>query len=260
MDRFSEKYYHINPYQYGANNPVLYNDIKGDSILIFSKQDKGYVKYDNGNIYSRNAKSGKWETYNGKNVKVDKNGNKSIGGFLGKTVAALDQIRTGGSDGGQLVGDLQNATKNIRISEGDNESGGESGGVTWNASDNSGGPNQSGNSSRPAYIGLSHELGHAYDGLNGPLNLTSMGIIGTKSIPIAEIYAMDWENKVRSENNLPLRTHYGNDTNGNVIGQMYQRISMPSTVQLQVNFSNPGGIQIVPVTTTSTMVIPIKNY
>ncbi|MBA4153590.1 MAG: hypothetical protein C0512_04490 [Flavobacterium sp.] len=52
MDKFSEKYYHLNSYQYGANNPILYNDIKGDSILIYSKQDKAHIKYDNGNLYS----------------------------------------------------------------------------------------------------------------------------------------------------------------------------------------------------------------
>ena len=31
-DRFSEKYYSISPYAFTANNPVLYNEIAGDSI------------------------------------------------------------------------------------------------------------------------------------------------------------------------------------------------------------------------------------
>ncbi|MEC4048613.1 RHS repeat-associated core domain-containing protein [Flavobacterium sp. SUN046] len=34
MDRFSEKYYDINPYQYCVNNPVRFIDIKGDSISV----------------------------------------------------------------------------------------------------------------------------------------------------------------------------------------------------------------------------------
>jgi RHS repeat-associated protein len=32
IDRFAEKYYSINPYQYAANNPILFVDINGDSI------------------------------------------------------------------------------------------------------------------------------------------------------------------------------------------------------------------------------------
>lgn len=34
QDRFSEKYYGLNPYQYGANNPILFIDINGDSLDI----------------------------------------------------------------------------------------------------------------------------------------------------------------------------------------------------------------------------------
>ncbi|KIA82456.1 hypothetical protein OA85_16460 [Flavobacterium sp. AED] len=34
MDRFSEKYYDVNPYQYCVNNPIRFIDIKGDSISI----------------------------------------------------------------------------------------------------------------------------------------------------------------------------------------------------------------------------------
>ncbi|HEX8576320.1 MAG TPA: hypothetical protein VF677_08510, partial [Flavobacterium sp.] len=110
------------------------------------------------------------------------------------------------------------------------------------------------------YIGLAHELGHAHDGLDGPLDQTSMGMIGSESIPIAELYSMGWENKVRYDNNLPLRTHYGNNTNGDIVGPNSLLASMLSSVQLQVNYSNPSGMQIIPVSTTSTTVIPIKNF
>ena len=34
IDRFSEKYYSMNPYQYGANNPIFYVDVNGDSIEV----------------------------------------------------------------------------------------------------------------------------------------------------------------------------------------------------------------------------------
>lgn len=43
-DRFTEKYYDMNPYQYGANNPILYVDIQGDSIIKVTINDQsGYI-------------------------------------------------------------------------------------------------------------------------------------------------------------------------------------------------------------------------
>ncbi|EDO25886.1 predicted protein, partial [Nematostella vectensis] len=54
MDRFSETYFSITPYNYAGNSPVAFNEIKGDSILIFSSQDNAYILYENGKLYSRN--------------------------------------------------------------------------------------------------------------------------------------------------------------------------------------------------------------
>ncbi|MBP1223641.1 RHS repeat-associated core domain-containing protein [Flavobacterium sp. 1355] len=263
MDRFAEKYYHINPYQYGANNPILFNDIKGDSILIYSKQDKTNILYENGNLYSKNSKTGKWDNYNGKNAKVDKNGNKSIGGYLGKAIAALDKIRSGKA-GAELVGELQKNSKFIAIGEGSNSSGGISGRVSWDPSNTTGGPNEMGSNSRPSYIGLAHELGHAFDGLDGVIDNTLLGAPGMGTF--AEYESMHWENRIRGENGLSLRTHYSNDANGNALGQAinsngsstryFQQQTMPTT-HLQTNYSS-SGMQIVPISGTTTTVIPFQ--
>jgi hypothetical protein len=40
QDRFAEKYMSLSPYQYAANNPVLYIDVNGDSIFI---DQQGYI-------------------------------------------------------------------------------------------------------------------------------------------------------------------------------------------------------------------------
>jgi RHS repeat-associated protein len=34
QDRFAENYYTLTPYQYGANNPILFVDVNGDSLII----------------------------------------------------------------------------------------------------------------------------------------------------------------------------------------------------------------------------------
>lgn len=185
--------------------------------------------------------------------------------FLGKAVAALDKIRSGKA-GGELINTLQNDSKYVRIGEGSNQSGGASGSVSWDPSNTTGGPNQQGSNNRPSYIGLTHELGHAFDGLDGAVSNVSIGNIGGENVTAAEYEAMHWENRVRGENGISLRTHYGNDGNGNVIGQALnpngtssiytQQLVMP-TAHLQAQFSS-SGMQIVPVSGTTTVVIPFE--
>ena len=34
QDRFAEKYSNFSPYQYGANNPILFIDVNGDSLDV----------------------------------------------------------------------------------------------------------------------------------------------------------------------------------------------------------------------------------
>ena len=48
QDAFSEKYSSMTPYHYGANNPVLYIDVNGDSLWINFKNDR--ILYENGNL------------------------------------------------------------------------------------------------------------------------------------------------------------------------------------------------------------------
>jgi RHS repeat-associated protein len=39
QDRFSEKYASMTPYQYGANNPILFIDVNGDSLYVKNNED-----------------------------------------------------------------------------------------------------------------------------------------------------------------------------------------------------------------------------
>lgn len=43
IDRFAEKYNDRTPYNYAANNPILYIDVQGDSIFVANKNDQAKV-------------------------------------------------------------------------------------------------------------------------------------------------------------------------------------------------------------------------
>ncbi|MBK6476730.1 MAG: hypothetical protein IPF93_00225 [Saprospiraceae bacterium] len=51
VDRFTDKYSFMTPYQYGANNPINFIDVNGDSIRI-STGENGFVNYYPGQKYT----------------------------------------------------------------------------------------------------------------------------------------------------------------------------------------------------------------
>lgn len=143
---------------------------------------------------------------------------------MGRTKTALDKIASG-TEGGDLISQVQSSEKNITVSSGSNgysptngnwkdaQNGtGADGEVSWASTNTSGGPSAGGSTRRPSYIGLAHELAHGLDGANGTIdgglwfNITTP--TGTESVYNAEKYATHWENKIRAENGVALRTHY----------------------------------------------------
>ena len=90
--------------------------------------------------------------------------------------------------------------------------------ITWNSKLQNGGYNLDGTTNRPAYIGLSHELAHIADRINGSADYGAWvpgnydtGII---EIPKYEQFACFIENLIRMEHGVSLRSHYGVTTSG----------------------------------------------
>jgi len=56
QDRFAEKYLNLAPYQYAANNPILFIDVNGDSINVGKEHRKAFIS-DLQKVFGDNSES-----------------------------------------------------------------------------------------------------------------------------------------------------------------------------------------------------------
>ena len=54
QDRFAEKYLDLPPYHYGANNPILFIDVNGDSISV-AEQHRQQFQSSLESVFGKNA-------------------------------------------------------------------------------------------------------------------------------------------------------------------------------------------------------------
>jgi hypothetical protein len=197
---------------------------------------KETLTYENGNLFNADGSA-----YSGK-----------VNGYLKSVMGALGNLNAT-AEGASLVSELQNSTNMFTIQSGKNQfkatssarasanlaevqavtgntAGftGSGGTIYWNANSTSGGLDLKGSTSRPAYIGLGHEMGHASDANQGLLHYGSMDKNGnvipasytnrvtgvTYNYEYNGLLKSEWravyrENIIRSQAGIPLRTHYG---------------------------------------------------
>jgi RHS repeat-associated protein len=193
------------PYVSMGNNPLLFNDKLGDTIKIYG--GKGYVSPPHRTLYYVNG------------VVTDMNGQEYIkgGDFSNadndKIIEDLEKIRNGGMEGAKLIDFFSN--NNVSVSP--NGSGSEflinrnsinypesySPSIVLFTNDVALSPEVR---NYRTFTDLAHELYHAQRFNQGILDLSPWN--GTKVVR-DEIWATHGENKIRNENGLPLRTHYG---------------------------------------------------
>lgn len=230
-DPLSEEFPDWSPYNFVMGNPLRYNDPTGmapeDIIIIGNKNQQ--VKYENGNLFNLNGTA-----YTGK-----------VDNFMQKTVTALGDISKS-KEGASMITELQSSKNVFTIEKGNSNSftpssnkdsfanipevqsiipglssTGSGGKIVFDPSSISSGLNTNGNTNRPAFIGLGHEMFHARDSNNGVLY--SYDNYKTYNSSDNGLYKSEWravyyENTVRSQLGLPLRTHYGvnDDGQGNI--------------------------------------------
>lgn len=223
IDRFSEKYLGVSTYAFSANSPILYREIAGDSIHVVLRSRGVNNSTNIQKLYWGQNNNGNYSFFDSSNGSAYQGGDQ----FVADLTNALNSLMSGGSVGNNLVtslaGDLNN---NVEIlSSNENKAGFDGSFVKWNSSNTNGAPDKQpgNNNQRPTFISLGHELAHIKDSWSGTLDQSRWFSVpnangGFTPIPKAEIYATHVENQLRAENNLPLRTSYAADPNGNPAG------------------------------------------
>jgi RHS repeat-associated protein len=222
IDRFSEKYYDHSPYNFTKNNPILYAEVKGDSIRVSFR--KGFL-----GIFGKKVTL----TYDSENQQWNGADGKQYTGETSKFAdRVLGDLKKNQENvlGNEIVSNLANDSWDHFVKRGNpNKNTYRSGkkgklvskdlNIYYNGSINSSQKILQGGKSGtiPGYAVLGHEMAHKYS-LKRTFNELWFGS-GADKRGVDEYNAMYYENVLRSANRLPLRTHY-TENNGILQGQI----------------------------------------
>jgi RHS repeat-associated protein len=232
IDRFSEKYYDQSPYNFTKNSPMVFQEVKGDSIKvsfrtgflgIFGK--KQTLTYDSGNQ--------QWNDENGKQ-------------YTGKTSKFSDKVlgdlkkNQGNELGNEIVSNLANDNIDHFVKKGSpNSNTINDVNIYYNGSVSDDGQKiyQGGKSgSSPGYVVLGHEMAHKYSRNLGVRNVPWFGAGTADARGVDEYNAMYYENVLRGANGLQLRSAYsenGGSLQGTILNSSGNLQSPPTLLSTQ---------------------------
>ncbi len=214
VDPLAEQFVGWSPYNYTMNNPLNLTDPTGmapETIIIRGKNGTSYT-YNEENRYKGNDKFIKQTLSDIEEIKKSTEGNYMIERLDTSNNDFVIEESTSGNDftpDSWLRATLNNKEVNIK---GIGSSEGSSGVISYNPNLAESGMNTEGNFKRPAFVGLAHELFHGRESNKGQLfrNKDSEGYIANHlGLSKNEWRAVYYENILRGQLNIPLRTRYG---------------------------------------------------
>jgi len=220
IDRLSEKYETLSPYNYTANNPIVFIDVDGEWIGIEDGDNK-YRYMMGGNVQRYDSQKKKWEEVEDM---------KSLSFYVQQVIANLYELEVSGTTGNAVIGYFNNDNRqaNFKGYRGETAANTLTGNIViqtgfvlpevltvngWSGIDG----NIKGKLATTMFVVFGHELAHIIDKYENPGNYQDIwvekGLDIEKTARRTEIFASHIENQIRAQSGLPLRQYYGRTTN-----------------------------------------------
>ncbi len=231
MDRECESFFHLSPYSYCGGDPINFIDPTGNRIVAYD---------DDGSEWEFRMVDGEYGFYNSDD-QIYVRGNN----FIGQLDNALQKIVSG--DVGKIIVDgLIEMDQTLTIEGAENIDAGNEyynnlNLVVWNPANENGGIsiNEQGNysSSRPAFIGLAHELAHGYDqNILGGTDRKVWAQDKNELVRRSDIFAGNMENFIRLEHGIAPRIAYTNNVRS--FNMATTRYNLPNSMSIKPTKDN----------------------
>ncbi|MCB0490741.1 MAG: hypothetical protein KDC99_19875, partial [Cyclobacteriaceae bacterium] len=204
-------------------NPIAIIDVNGDSVVINDGKEK--FEYRGGKLYEYGTSNAvDLEARSRKKSFWGKVSEKLFGDFVKDTYAALQKVESGGPKGKELVGKIVESSLTTTIVKSSGGAGGfipSTNTIVFDPRGTFNGVDAAGRvTNDPAFVGLSHELGHAIDLQDGDYGYDPWFTTPNGTVSVSEKEAMRWENSVRAEHGIVRRGYYTiNSETGKPVGE-----------------------------------------